>query len=144
MKKLMIVALILSVIPLTACRPKWNPQDRQSYVLGQIQEVSVGNPMLTKQSESVVDTNERTGYAFSPTGYVQRIQTFTQELIYSGRVDNSLKLNYREYIDDISRMSYHQDLQYDLDESKTIAFKDFEIEILDATNSKVSFKVVSD
>ena len=50
---------------------------------------------------------------------------------------------YREFIGNIVRPSYSQDLIYDLNESKNIRFKNMNIEILEATNSTIKFIVKS-
>lgn len=68
---------------------------------------------------------------------------FKQEFIYNGRVGNALKFIYREYVDDIARPAFTQDLQYDLAESKTIGFRGLRIEVLNATNTNIEYKVLS-
>lgn len=70
--------------------------------------------------------------------------SFKAQLIYSGVSGSTLKLAYREFADDYARAAFSQDLQYDLNESKTVAFKSLRIEILKATNSTVQYVVKSD
>ena len=53
-----------------------------------------------------------------------------QELVYNGRVGNSLKLVYREFSDDFIRPAYTQEVQYDLTESNVIGFRNLRIEVL--------------
>lgn len=66
-----------------------------------------------------------------------------QEFIYNGRVGNALKFIYREYVNDIARPAFSQELQYDLSESNIIGFRGLRIEILTATNTNVEYKVLS-
>lgn len=40
--------------------------------------------------------------------------------------------------------NFYQELQYDLSESNRITFRDFVFEVLEATNEKIRFKVLSD
>jgi len=55
-----------------------------------------------------------------------------------------LKAVYREYVDDYMRPSFSTELQYNLDESKILAYKSIRIEITNATNSSVQYRVLSD
>lgn len=70
--------------------------------------------------------------------------SFEAELVYSGTADNTLRLMYREYMDGLARPAFTQELTYNLAESKTITFKSLTLEILEAGNSKVRFRVVND
>lgn len=72
------------------------------------------------------------------TGYY-----FKQEFIFNGRVDNSLKFIYREFNGDLARPSFTQEVQYDLNQSNIIGFKDLSIEILNATNQEIEYKVIT-
>lgn len=66
-----------------------------------------------------------------------------QELIYNGRVSNSIKFIYREFVDGMARPSFTQDLQYDLNEGYVIGFKGARIKIVDATNVLISYIVLN-
>lgn len=67
---------------------------------------------------------------------------FKQEFIYNGRVGNALKFIYREYINDYARPAFTQDLQYDLSESEFIGFRGLRIQIINASNTKIEYKVL--
>jgi hypothetical protein len=78
-----------------------------------------------------------------------------EELIYSGKSGQTLKAIYREFIGDFVGSTYDnsgwgikqaftQELQYDLDSSSIIGFRSLQIEIVEATNSSITFKVISD
>ena len=66
-----------------------------------------------------------------------------QEFIYNGKVGNAIKFTFREFVDDLARPAFTQDLQYDLTESKVIGFRGLRIEILSATNIKIEYKVLT-
>jgi len=66
-----------------------------------------------------------------------------QEFIYNGKVGSAIKFTYREFVDDLARPAFTQDLQYDLLESKVIGFRGLRIEILSATNTKIEYKVLT-
>lgn len=67
---------------------------------------------------------------------------FTQELIYNGRIDNQVKFLYRELYRGQMRDSFSQEVQYDLNESNIIGFKEARIEILNAKNTELEYKVL--
>jgi hypothetical protein len=71
------------------------------------------------------------------------------ELIYSGRSGNEVSLSYREYMAagaaaGIARPAFYQDLKYDLAHSHRIVFRSMELEIVDASNAGVQFRVLRD
>jgi hypothetical protein len=70
-------------------------------------------------------------------------KTFKQEFIYGGKVGTSAKFTYREYIDDLARPSFSQEVQYDLNDGSIIGFKGLKIEILEINNLEVKYKVLS-
>lgn len=67
----------------------------------------------------------------------------SSELIYSGKAGSVIKIVYREYANDLARPAFTQDLQYDLNETKVIRFKNTSIEVLRVTNQEIAFKVLS-
>jgi len=64
-----------------------------------------------------------------------------QELIYNGKVGNSVKFLYRELSQNMMRDAFSQDIQYDLSEGNEIGFKGVRLQIIEATNRKIKFKV---
>ena len=68
---------------------------------------------------------------------------FRQEFIYNGKIGTGLKFTYREFLDSTARPAYTQDIQYDMAESNSIGFRDLRIEILNATNTNIQYKVIS-
>lgn len=70
------------------------------------------------------------------------IGSMRQEFIYNGKSGSTLKFTYREYKDDFARPAFFQDLTYDMNESNTIGFRGMAIEVIEATNSFIKFKIV--
>ncbi|MEN5362253.1 hypothetical protein [Brevundimonas intermedia] len=68
---------------------------------------------------------------------------FRQELIYNGRIGDSLKFLYREFSGDMMRPPFSQEVQYDLKDSTTIGFRGVRIEIVEATNTQLQYRVLS-
>jgi hypothetical protein len=67
---------------------------------------------------------------------------FSQELIYNGKSGTAVKFLYRELSNDMMRPAFTQELQYDLNESNVIGFKEVRIEIVAATNTDLEYKVL--
>jgi hypothetical protein len=67
---------------------------------------------------------------------------FQQTLIYSGRIGNKINIAYREFSNNTARPAFNNDVEYDLSESMVIGYKGAEIEIVEATNRMIKYKVV--
>lgn len=66
------------------------------------------------------------------------------ELIYSGKNDVSLNIAYKEYtVNDLARPSYFQNLTYEAN-AKQIRFRNFVLQIHEATNGKLIYSVLED
>lgn len=76
------------------------------------------------------------------TATAQDSPSFVQELIYNGRVGDSVKFLYREFSDNMARPAFSQEAQYDLSESQIIGFKNARLEIVDATNTELKYRVL--
>ena len=73
---------------------------------------------------------------------VATTDSFQQTLIYSGRVGNKINVGYREFSSNSARPAFNNDVEYDLSESKEIGYKGALLEIIDATNQFIKYKVV--
>jgi hypothetical protein len=69
--------------------------------------------------------------------------SFRQELIYNGRSGDSLKFLYREYSSDVVSGSFSQEILYDLKDGSIVGFKSARLEVLEAINTKIKFRVLS-
>jgi hypothetical protein len=69
---------------------------------------------------------------------------FKKVFIYNGKAGSVIKFSYREFINDMARPAFTQELQYDLSEGKIIGFKGMRIEILNTTNIEIEYKVLSE
>lgn len=67
--------------------------------------------------------------------------SFRQELIYNGRSGSTVRFLYREFSRDMIRPAFSQELTYDLDGGAEIGFRGVRIEILDATNISLTYRV---
>ena len=69
--------------------------------------------------------------------------TFQQTLIYNGGSGGKIRISYREFKDDWSRPAFTNDIEYDLGQSKLVAYKHAKLEILEADNTHIKYRVVS-
>jgi len=58
------------------------------------------------------------------------MDNFKAELIYNGISRNTIKISYREFIKDMARPAFYQELNYDLDQSNLIQFRTLKIKVL--------------
>ena len=69
--------------------------------------------------------------------------SFRQQLIYNGKSGDSLKFLYREFSNSYARAPFSQEIQYDLKESSIIGFKGARIDVIEATNRQIKYKVLA-
>src|SRR5690606_13439745 len=68
--------------------------------------------------------------------------SFQQTLIYSGKVGNKINISYREFSGSLARPAFNNDVEYDLNESKQIGYKGALLEVIDANNQNITYKVL--
>lgn len=69
-----------------------------------------------------------------------------QELLYQGLDRGVLRLSYREFAGDLARPAFTQDLTYTLEprgRPTQIAFRNARVEVIDASNNQVLFRVIT-
>ncbi|MCR5613848.1 hypothetical protein [Treponema sp.] len=93
---------------------------------------------MRKGSKFIPDTDYEMTEIIAPEE-----NSFQQTLLYTGRENNIIKFSYREFSDDMARPSFTVDVQYDLNQSKEISFRQAKIEVIKATNSSITYKVLS-
>lgn len=95
----------------------------------------IGTLRSTWCSDGAAQYEKGTGQAFSQ-------RSFQQTLLYSGRTGDYITLKYREFSGGYARSAFENEAQYDLSESKTISYKGATIEVLEATNQHIKFRLV--
>ncbi|RYG90511.1 MAG: hypothetical protein EON58_19175 [Alphaproteobacteria bacterium] len=73
---------------------------------------------------------------------IQSENSFQQTLIYSGRVGSKVNIGYREFSANVARPAFNNDVEYDLSESRTIGYRGAQIEIINATNEYIEYRVL--
>lgn len=68
------------------------------------------------------------------------------QALYQGRIDNKIKISFREFKDDMARPAFTQDIEYELNKSgdTIVGFKGLRIKILKATNMDITYSVIQD
>lgn len=66
-----------------------------------------------------------------------------QVLIYNGKIADKVTLGYREFAKSGGKASSSNDVGYDLSESTTLLYKGARIEVINATNTEITYRVVS-
>lgn len=69
--------------------------------------------------------------------------SFQQTLIYNGKVGDKINIGYREYQSSQARTAFSNEVEYDLSDSSTIGYKGAELEIIEATNQSIKYRVIS-
>jgi hypothetical protein len=68
--------------------------------------------------------------------------SFQRTLIYNGKVGGKINIAYREFSGDLARPGFSNNVEYDLSESNVIAYKGAQLEVLEATNQFIRYKVI--
>lgn len=74
--------------------------------------------------------------------HLQDKQSFKRELVYTGVSKNVIFILYREFKDDFARPAFSQELKYDLSESRVVGFRGARLEIFEATNQGITYRVL--
>jgi len=64
-------------------------------------------------------------------------------LIYSGKSGSKINVGYREFSGNMARTAFNNNVEYDLSESNQIGYKGALLEIIEATNRFIKYKVLS-
>lgn len=71
------------------------------------------------------------------------VNSFQQTLLYNGKIGNRIAIGYREFSSDMARTAFSNEVAYDLSESTIIGYKGARIDIVKATNTEITYKVLS-
>jgi hypothetical protein len=77
-----------------------------------------------------------------PKRPVLQSDSFQQTLIYSGKVGNKINIGYREFSNNLARPAFNNAVEYDLTDSRIIGYRGARIEVIDATNEFIKYKVI--
>jgi hypothetical protein len=120
---------------------------------GRVEQSAIADPFQvieyndeTRQFCSVTVFNlkicEKVTDARLTTVFATDENSFQQTLIYSGRVGNKINIGYREFSGNTARPAFNNDVEYDLSESKLIGYRGAELEVIEATNRSITYRVI--
>lgn len=90
-----------------------------------------------------LDWTQDTIFRFNPIGDSIGYW-FRSELVYSGLTGNILKAEFHEYSGAWIRSAATMEMEYNLDESKIIMFESVKFEVIQATDSTLQYRIISD
>lgn len=84
-------------------------------------------------------------FQYSKTEYSENLcnQCFKKELVYNGRSGDEIKIIYREFVNNMARPAFTQNLSYDLSEGDIISFRGCKIKVINAKNTGIEFVILS-
>lgn len=74
--------------------------------------------------------------------FIYKQNSFQQTIEYAGRSSDILKFNYSEFTGGFARQAFSREFQVDLSEGNVAAYKGAIIEVIDATNIQIKYKVI--
>jgi len=69
--------------------------------------------------------------------------SFEQTLIYNGNQGSKINVGYREFANSTARPAFNNNVEYDLSKSNSISYKGAKIEVIEADNNAITYKVTS-
>ena len=97
--------------------------------------------VLTSYNSAITTCSSTGGYTRTKVED-QVSSAFQQTLIYNGKVGNKLNIGYREFSNSLARPAFNNNVEYDLSEGSLIRYKGAELQIIEATNQFVRFKLI--
>ncbi|MDC4415754.1 hypothetical protein NQ650_00765 [Acinetobacter baumannii] len=84
---------------------------------------------------------------YNEKAYITKVKihakdSFQQSLIYNGRVGNKINIGYREFSNDYARPAFNNNVEYDLNDTKQIGYKGAILEVIDANNQQIKYKIL--
>lgn len=123
-------------------------QTVKSYTLGVETTASIGETFLVDQNGSIETVRTWVGLLNSSDGWKveQRYSRdfVRRELLYSGKTASTIEIGYREFRGGYAAPAFYQNVKYDLAQSRLIRFQNFRIDVLDADNERLRYKIISD
>lgn len=144
-----IVAIALITVILSGCAAQvLDSRPTKTYFVGQSLYAPVGDAILKAQTGTLRTVRRWVGILNSPDGWMTSVDPssdfVSKELIYSGKIGNTIELSYREFRGGLAAPAFYQTVKYDLGESPLLTFQNFQIQVLTATNTEFKGKLLKD
>ncbi len=86
--------------------------------------------------------NLREDEVVSEIAFIYKPNSIQQIIEYTGRNENILTFTYSEFRDGYAREAFNREFQVDLDKGNVVAFKGAVLEVIEATNIEIRYKVI--
>lgn len=90
----------------------------------------------TKECAQVAHTVDKKLSSLSPNA-------FQQTLLYNGKIGTRITLGYREFTNNLARPAFSNNVDYDLAESTVVGYKGVRLEVIKATNTEITYRVLA-
>lgn len=70
-------------------------------------------------------------------------ESFKRELVYGGVSQNTITVLYREFINDMARPAFSQELKYDLSKGDVIGYRGARFQVVNVTNTGIKYRVLT-
>lgn len=69
-------------------------------------------------------------------------ENFQRTFYYKGKSGNEIYFDYKEFVNDMARPAFTQELIFDLNESDIVGFRGMRLQVLSATNTQIKYRVL--
>ena len=90
----------------------------------------------TKECAQIAHTVDKKLSSLSPNA-------FQQTLLYNGKIGTRITLGYREFTNNLARPAFSNNVDYDLAESTVVGYKGVRLEVIKATNTEITYRVMA-
>ncbi len=142
------LTLFVTILVASCASTTLERKNFQSYTVGNTSTARTGDTFLIDQNGSVETVKSWVGILNSSDGWKieeRYSRDFVRkELLYSGKSGSTIEVSYREFRGGFAAPAFFQNLKYDLAESNVIQFQKFRIEIIQADNKQITYKILND
>lgn len=118
-----------------------SPMIAGNYGIGVQDDGAVAYVQLAK---GVIDETPGRSVRFDKVQVVDETRdNLKREFIYSGRTGDALFFTYREFIHDMARPAFTQNVTYNVKDGPVVGFKKLRMEVLKATNTEITYRLLS-
>lgn len=146
--RLFVLAAAVAIFAVGCASTTLQRKNFKSYSVGSVATATIGETFLVDQNGSVETVKSWVGIFNSPDGWKTEERYsrdfLRKELIYSGKSGTTIEISYREFRGGFAAPAFYQNLKYDLVDSKAIQFQKFKIEVIQADNQKLTYKILTD
>jgi hypothetical protein len=144
----LLVALVTSLIAAGCATTTLQSKTYKSYTVGKTATAIIGEPFLIDQDGKLETVKTWVGILNSPDGWKTEdrysVDFVRKELIYAGKSGTTIDISYREFRGGLAAPAFFQSVKYDLTESPVVRFQKFQIQIDDANNQSLTYRILQD